>query len=242
MLTDSVQRSRHAAGFGVRLGGAMRVNSPRRVPRGFGGLAAWACVALCAANCVWAQEQPAPRVIPPKAAEPSQVFPDGGFPSTPPAPEGGIPATTAKSRQAATNAEVQPPKADYAPAGLTPREAQEGPGVAQFFHPISDPLPDSYFQPAYYDTPGIGARPLADYAPPGYQPRVDPQGEAPGVPEFTPITPPAPITPEERQKFVARGLFPGSFLVPGTDTSFRLRGFVRLVGLYDFNPIGLKDQ
>jgi hypothetical protein len=31
---------------------------------------------------------------------------------------------------------------------------------------------------------------------------------------------PAPITPEERQKFVTRGIFPGSFLVPGTNTSF----------------------
>jgi hypothetical protein len=62
------------------------------------------------------------------------------------------------------------------------------------------------------------------------------------VPEFTPIYPPEPITTEERQKFVTRGVFPGSFLVPGTDTSFRLRGFVRLVALYDFNPIDLKDQ
>jgi hypothetical protein len=102
-------------------------------------------------------------------------------------------------------------------------------------------LPDYVYQPAYYQTPGIGARALADYAPPGYQPRVDPQGEAPGVPEFTPLYPPAPVTPEERDKFVTRGLFPGSFLVPGTNTSFRLRGFARLVGIWDSNPIATKD-
>jgi len=34
---------------------------------------------------------------------------------------------------------------------------------------------------------------------------------------------------------------PGSFLVPGTNTSFRLRGFVRLMGLYDLNPSGVPD-
>jgi hypothetical protein len=62
------------------------------------------------------------------------------------------------------------------------------------------------------------------------------------VPEFTPITAPAPVTPEERQKFVTRGLAPGSFLVPGTNTSFRFRGFVRLTGLYDLNPIGSRDD
>src|SRR5262249_19331625 len=123
-----------------------------------------------------------------------------------------------------------------------PRDVQEVPGVGQLFRWSSAPLPDYVYQPVYYDTPGIGARALADYAPPGYQPRVDPQGETPGVPEFTPLYPPAPVTPEERAKFVPRGIFPGSFLVPGTNTSFRLRGFVRLVGLYDFNPIGLKDQ
>src|SRR5262249_49791470 len=41
---------------------------------------------------------------------------------------------------------------------------------------------------------------------------------------------------------VTRGLFPGSFLVPGTNTSFRFRGFVRATGLYDFNPIGSRDD
>jgi hypothetical protein len=101
-------------------------------------------------------------------------------------------------------------------------------------------LPEYYFEPGYYETPGIGARPLADYAPPGYEPRET--KDAPGAPEFTPIPAPVPITPEERQKFVTRGLFPGSLLVPGTNTSFRFRGFVRLTGLYDFNPIGSRDD
>jgi hypothetical protein len=62
------------------------------------------------------------------------------------------------------------------------------------------------------------------------------------VPEFTFIPPPVPVTPEERERFVVRGIFPGSFLVPGTNTSFRLRGFVRLTGLYDFDPIGSRDD
>jgi hypothetical protein len=101
-------------------------------------------------------------------------------------------------------------------------------------------LPDYVFQPAYYDTPFIGARPLADYAPPGYEPRQ--RQDAPGAPEFTPIGPPEPITEQERQKFVTEGMFPGLYLVPGTNTSFRFRGFVRLVGIYDTDPIAFKDQ
>jgi hypothetical protein len=35
---------------------------------------------------------------------------------------------------------------------------------------------------------------------------------------------------------------PGSFLVPMTNTSFRFRGFVRLTGLYDLDPIGSRDD
>src|SRR5262249_60364452 len=94
------------------------------------------------------------------------------------------------------------------------------------------------------DSSRLAAGPLhyREDAPLGYEPREGEEGQARGVPEFTPITAPAPITPEERQKFVTRGLFPGSFLVPGTNTSFRFRGFVRLTGLYDFNPIGSRDD
>jgi hypothetical protein len=169
------------------------------------------------------------------------VFPDGGFPTTPAGPEGYIPAAAATLGPAGLppHPELQPPSSDYAPAGTFPRPPQE---IPEYYHPTSDPLPPYYYEPAYYDTPGIGARPLADYAPPGYEARETDEGQAPGVREFTPIPTPVPITPEERQKFVTRGLFPGSFLVPGTNTSFRFRGFVRLTGLYDFDPIGSRDD
>jgi hypothetical protein len=186
--------------------------------------------------------QPVKPADPLETPAPSQVFPDGGFPAIPPAPEGGIPASPAPPGPGLPHPELQPASSDYAPPGAFPREQQEGPGVPEFYHPISDPLPPYYYRPAYYDTPGIGARPLADYAPPGYEPRETDEGQAPGTPEFTPLPTPEPVTPEERQKFVTRGLFPGSFLVPGTNTSFRFRGFVRLTGLYDFNPIGSRDD
>jgi hypothetical protein len=100
-------------------------------------------------------------------------------------------------------------------------------------------MPAYYYRPSYYNAYGIGARPLADYAPPGYEPR-DYQ-DAPGVPEFTPITPPPRPSPEEVGRFVTRGMYPGSFLVPGTNTSVRLRGFIRLAALNDFSPIGVAD-
>jgi hypothetical protein len=114
---------------------------------------------------------------------------------------------------------------------LTPGQ----PGAGETYIPPPLPSPD-YFLTA------VGPHEYADYAPPGFEPRETDEGQAPGVPEFTPITAPVPVTPEERDKFVVRGLAPGSFLVPGTNTSFRFRGFARLTGLYDFNPIGSRDD
>jgi hypothetical protein len=111
--------------------------------------------------------------------------------------------------------------------------------VAEFFRPSTSPLPDYFYDPAYYERPVVSPRTVEEYAPPGYEARDQQWG--PATPEFIPITPPVPLTPEEAQKFVTRGIMPGSFLVPGTNTSFRLRGFVRLMGLYDLNPIGVPD-
>jgi hypothetical protein len=111
--------------------------------------------------------------------------------------------------------------------------------VEEYFHPVSDPLPEYFYNPAYYEQPVVSPRSVIEYAPPGYEARD--QQVTPGTPEFTPIPTPVPVSPAEREKFVTRGIFPGSFLVPGTNTSFRFRGFVRLMGLYDFNPIGSND-
>jgi hypothetical protein len=138
--------------------------------------------------------------------------------------------------------ELLPPTSDVAPYGYYPGDEDES-GVPEYrpeYIPLSAPLPDYFYEPEYYQQPGIGADPIADYAPPGYEPR-DYQ-DAPGVPEFTPITPPPRPPREAAPGFVTRGIVPGSFLVPGTNTSFRLRGFVRLAGLYDFDPIGSTDS
>jgi hypothetical protein len=129
--------------------------------------------------------------------------------------------------------------ADYAPPGFEPRGIQEPPGVPEFYRPTWVPLPDYFYQRAYYETPVTSPRTVEEYAPPGYIARD--QQDGPGVPEFTQIIPPLPLTPEESQKFVTRGIMPGSFLVPMTNTSFRIAGFVRLMGLYDANPIGVPD-
>jgi len=107
-------------------------------------------------------------------------------------------------------------------------------------YPSTAVPPDYVYQPYYYDDPYGGARPLADYAPPGYVTRD--QQDGPGEAEFMPLFPPAPITAADRESFVVRGIYPGSFLVPGTNTSVRLRGFVRLAALFDFDPIGSTDS
>lgn len=100
-------------------------------------------------------------------------------------------------------------------------------------------LPEFFYDTDEYNTWGVGVRPIADYAPPGYEAR-DYQ-DAPGVPEFSRLTPPPLPEAGDAGKVVTRGIVPGSFMVPGTNTSFRLRGFVRLAALYDFDPIGVPD-
>src|SRR5262245_55117897 len=95
--------------------------------------------------------EPAPAVQPAKPTDPvetpapSKVFPEGGFPDTPPAAEGGIPAATTKPGPVAFPW-LRLPGADYAPPGLYPREMQEGPGVPEFFRPTAAPLPDYFYQ------------------------------------------------------------------------------------------------
>lgn len=116
---------------------------------------------------------------------------------------------------------------------------QYGPS-APFFDWDYKPLPESVYSQSYFEQAVGGARAIADYAPPGYEARDQQVG--PGTREFTPLYPPPQrLTQEQRDTFVARGLYPGSFLVPGSSTSVRLRGFVRLAGLYDFDPIGVPD-
>lgn len=136
----------------------------------------------------------------------------------------------------------QQPILEYAPEGYVPRDVQDAPGAPEFV-PVGAPLgnlpPPYFYNPRYYDT-DIGAHPLADYAPHGYEAR-DYQ-DAPGVREFTRITPPPQPSADDAGMVVTRGMYPGSFLVPGVNTSFRLRGFVRLASLFDFDPIGSTDS
>jgi hypothetical protein len=135
---------------------------------------------------------------------------------------------------------LQTPGSDYGLAGYDSPDIQDAPGARVLDRPVSELLPAYFYQQAYYEQPVLSPRSIIEYAPPGYEARDQQYG--PATPEFTLITPPPRLTPEEQQRFVSRGIMPGSFLVPGTGTSFRLRGFVRLMGLYDFNPIGSKDS
>jgi hypothetical protein len=190
-----------------------------------------------------AKPKPAPE---PPLPAPSQVFPEGGFPFTPPAPEGGIPASLPVPTTVPTP--IIPPPADYGPLGTIPRGIQEAPGVPEYT-PIIPPgitSPELYAPPRLpthdYLLTAVGPHQYADYAPYGYETRDVDEGQAPGVAEYTPITAPVPVTPDEAARFVTRGMAPGSFLIPGTDTSFRFRGFVRATGLYDLNPIGSRDD
>ncbi len=120
---------------------------------------------------------------------------------------------------------------------VTPQTEPEFPGAAR--RRDYEPLPDYVYEQSYYDRQGLGARPIADYAPEGYEARD--QQEGPAEPAFERLYAPEPLTAADQDRYVTRGLYPGSFLVPGTSTSVRLRGFVRLAGLFDFDPIGVPD-
>ncbi len=136
----------------------------------------------------------------------------------------------------------QPPELSTAPIEYPSSDTQDAPGATtdladdEYRAPA---LPAYFYEPWYYNNYGIGARPLADYAPPGYEPR-DYQ-DAPGVPEFSRITPPPRPPAGDVGLVVTRGMYPNSFLIPGINTSFRMRGFVRLMALGDFEPIGVTD-
>ncbi len=125
----------------------------------------------------------------------------------------------------------------YSPEYLDVTGEQDVPGSP--YYPRSTPLPAYVYSPEYYNRAYGGERPTADYAPSGYAPSR--QQEGPAVPEYSRLTPPIRLTDEERDKFLMRGLHPGSILVPGTDTSVLLRGFIRLAALYDFDPVGVSD-
>jgi DcaP outer membrane protein len=143
--------------------------------------------------------QPSKPAIPVDPARPSQVFPDGGFPPSPPVPTGAVPG----------------------PA--------DQPGLGGLFAPIQR-IGERY-------------RPTSDYTPPGRIYR-DPQPGV-GVPLYQalPVLRPEQVpTDLERDKFVTRGLFPATYLIPGTNTSFKLYGFARLDGIFDFDPIGGTDS
>ncbi|MEL6927866.1 MAG: DcaP family trimeric outer membrane transporter [Cyanobacteria bacterium J06600_6] len=68
---------------------------------------------------------------------------------------------------------------------------------------------------------------------------VEGQSDTPEVAE-KPDNPKSPL-PDGRfpdDAIVTTGDFPGSINIPGTNTSFRIGGFVRLQGIYDFDSLG----
>jgi hypothetical protein len=198
-----------------------------------------AFLCLGVANPAWAQAQTPPAKSP--APQPAPAAQPAGSPTQTPAPQ---PAPAAQLPDSPIPAEPPSPSQVFPEGGFPAKPAPEGaipattsqPGPGGLYAPLPAPAPD-------YSRPGIGVRPISDYAPPGYQ-RTDPQGGL-GAPLYLPIPVPAPEqvpTDLEREKFVTRGLFPGTYLIPGINTSFKWYGFVRLDGIYDFNPIGGTDS
>ncbi len=174
--------------------------------------------------------------LPPVAEAPSPAISVGPAISGEPLLSGPPALTDQPALLAARQADAPTPA--QTPSDTNPDDVQNAPGADDGYQPLD--LYETMLREADSELPGVGPVPLADYAPRGYEAREF--QDAPGAPEFVRISPPVRVTDEEREKFVVRGIMPGSFLVPGTNTSFRLRGFVRLTGLYDFDPIGSRDD
>jgi hypothetical protein len=50
------------------------------------------------------------------------------------------------------------------------------------------------------------------------------------------------VSRTESNKFVTAGSFPGSYKIPGSNTSYRWGGLVHLDAMFDFDPIGSTDD
>src|SRR5262245_48364342 len=117
-----------AVGFGDSWEETMPTRTGARLAQMFFRLAVSALVGLGSANLALAQ-RPLASQLPPAVPSDSPAAPT----VIPAAPEGGTPPTA-------------------------PLDSQQAPGVGQFFRPASAPMPDYVYQPAYYETPRIGAR------------------------------------------------------------------------------------
>src|SRR5215471_10606180 len=109
----------------------MRMGNGARLRGVLFRLAGTVLIGLGGTNPAWTQApppQPAPAPQPAQPASPAKkpslslVFPDGGFPESPPAPEGGIPPGTAKAGPNILASPLKPPAAGYAPPGYEPGE------------------------------------------------------------------------------------------------------------------------
>jgi hypothetical protein len=193
--------------------------------RALSGLAPMAVIlGLLSASYVRAQvpnPPPTPSFLPPASSLPAQPPP-----SLPPPVLSPVLADQPSSSQASSEGGVPPSTLPSHQGGLAP-------GIPGLYGPVpvvAQPTTTVYVP-----------RSIADYAPPGLQPRPPQAGAA--YPLYTPLDVPRPeISPEERSKFVTAGLFPGTYLIPGTPTSLKFYGFVRLDGIFDFNPIGSTDD
>src|SRR5262249_47792811 len=134
-------------------------------------------VCHCGQDSVRAQD--VPRPLPPLNASTATPL-DAGVLS-------GIAGPPGQVMQASF--QQNPAGAPDAQRGGASRQEQDAPGVPEY-QPYdrwwARPLPSYVYQQSYYNTWGVGARPLADYAPPGYEQERE-QQDAPGVPVFIPI-------------------------------------------------------
>src|SRR5262249_45966530 len=145
---------------------------------------------------------PAPPIAAnaPPAPPPSIVFPDGGFPPSPP-PVSPAPPVAANAPQTPPGSTVFPDGSfPPSPAPVSPPPPAAGGG-------LYSPVP-AIFQPS---TGNSTPRSVADSAPPGIQRRPPQAGAA--YPLYAPLEiPRVPTTPEEKSKFVTAGIFPGTYL------------------------------
>ena len=158
---------------------------------GLGSVALTEAQAQSPSPALASSAQPAASATEVGTTNPTHPTPSGGA-TTSPTASATIQDPNVKPASSTSYVPLQQPLLGEKSNGYPSSDTQDVPGATEYppgSYGFATRLPAYYFEPSYYNTPWVGARPFADYAPPGYEEEREVQ-DAPGNPVFVRLTPP----------------------------------------------------
>ena len=141
-----------------------------------------ALIGLGSASRADAETPSPPPALAPSAPSSTATIAAGATPPATPTPIASVailppvsaPIRDANVKPASATSYVPPqqPMLGEISNGYPSSDTQDAPGARDYSSSSAGSLtrlPAYYFEPSYYNTPWVGARPFADYAPPGYE-------------------------------------------------------------------------